>query len=165
VSKPNLTHALVRLGNVFLDARAYLPDVSQGEPRNGAILPVLRMLATWGVSRLQSGSTTKDTRIPVRGDRAEPLNAGVLHRHIGVEALGDGVADEGGALLLQQPDQPLLLRHQRVDLRRLAVEEVGDGELLRTAGHGQSEVRQGACGEREARDPACGDLRLGGQRP
>ena len=39
-----------------------------------------------------------------------------------------------GAFLLKQLDQPLLPRHQRVDLRRLAVEEGGDGFLAPSSG-------------------------------
>ena len=44
--------------------------------------------------------------------------------------LGDGVGDDGLAFFFQQFDQPPLLRHQPVNLRRLAVEERGDGGLL-----------------------------------
>jgi hypothetical protein len=54
---------------------------------------------------------------------AEPFDAAVLHLHVRVEALGDGVGDDGLSLLLEQRDQPLLLRNQPIDLRRLAVEE------------------------------------------
>ena len=61
---------------------------------------------------------------------AQPLDAGVLHRNTGIEALGDCPADEGGALLLEQLDQPFRLCGQRVDLRSLPVEERGDGTLL-----------------------------------
>ena len=60
------------------------------------------------------------------GRLSKPLDAGVLHGDVGVEALGDGVGDQGGALFLEQLDQPLLLRHQRIDLRRLPVEEPRD---------------------------------------
>ena len=58
---------------------------------------------------------------------AQPLDAGGLHRGIGVEALGDGMGDDGLPLFLEQRDQLFLLRHQRVDLAGLAVEEGGDG--------------------------------------
>jgi len=71
---------------------------------------------------------------------AEPVDAGGLELgvrveaggagSVGREAAGDRARDERGALLLQPLDQRPLLRHQRVDLRRLAVEEVGDGALL-----------------------------------
>ena len=61
---------------------------------------------------------------------AQPFDAGILHPGCGVEALGDGVGDDGLALFLEQRDQLLLLRHQRVDLPRLAVEEGGDGGLF-----------------------------------
>ena len=46
-------------------------------------------------------------------------------------AFCDGAGDECGALLLQQSDQPFLLRHQRINLRRLPVEEGRDTSLLR----------------------------------
>ena len=55
-----------------------------------------------------------------------PLDTGVLHRHVGIEALGNRVADEGGALFLEQLDQPLLLCHEGVDPGGLAVEKSGD---------------------------------------
>ena len=46
------------------------------------------------------------------------------------------MGDDGLAFLFQQLDQPPLLRHQRVDLRRLAVEKGGDGVLLGDGGTG-----------------------------
>ena len=70
----------------------------------------------------------------MRRHLAEPFDAAVLHRRVGVEALGDGVGDDGLPLLLEQRDEPLLLGHQRVDLRRLPVEEGGDGDLLFSGG-------------------------------
>ena len=62
----------------------------------------------------------------MRRHLAEPFDAGVLHGGVGVQAFGDGVGDDGLALLLQQLDQPPLLLHQRVDLRRLAVKKACD---------------------------------------
>ena len=66
----------------------------------------------------------------MRRNLAQPLYPGVLHGNGGVQALGDGVADEGGALLLQQLDLPLLLLHQGVDPPRLPVQKGGDGALF-----------------------------------
>ena len=57
---------------------------------------------------------------------AEPFDAGRLHGGMGVQALGDGVGDDGLAFFFQQFDQPLLLRHQRINLRRLPVQKRGD---------------------------------------
>ena len=54
----------------------------------------------------------------------------------GSRPFGDGAGDERGALLLQQRDQPLFLRHQRINLRRLPVEKVCDGFLLWDSGKG-----------------------------
>src|SRR5205823_13538661 len=68
--------------------------------------------------------------LPMRRNLPQPLDAGVLHGGVRVEALGDGAGDEGGAPLPEQLDQPLLLRHQRIDPRRLPVEEGGDGAFL-----------------------------------
>jgi len=47
-----------------------------------------------------------------------------------IKSFGDGVADEGGTLLLEEFDLPPLLLDQRTDPRRLAVKEGGDGALL-----------------------------------
>src|SRR5687767_14578070 len=66
----------------------------------------------------------------MRRNLPQPLDAGVLRRDGWIKAPGDGAGDEGGALLLEQLDQPLLLYHQRIDPRRLPVEECGDGALL-----------------------------------
>ena len=79
---------------------------------------------------LEAAHRLQGSNLPVRRDLAQPLDAGVLHGDVRVEAPGDGAGDEGGALLLKQLDQPLLPRHQRIDLRRLAVEEGDDGLLL-----------------------------------
>ncbi len=72
----------------------------------------------------------KGFHLPMRRHRTEPRHAAVLHWRGGVEALRHGVADDGAALLLERGDQRLLLRHQRVDPRRLGVEEGGDGALF-----------------------------------
>ena len=61
---------------------------------------------------------------------AEPFDAGRLHGGVGVEAFGDGVGDDGLPFFFQQFHQPPLLRHQPIDLRRLPVEEGGDGGLF-----------------------------------
>jgi len=60
----------------------------------------------------------------------EPLNAGVFHGGIGVEALGDSVGDDGLALFVEQLDQPLLLRDQRVDACGFAIKKPDDGFYL-----------------------------------
>ena len=65
-------------------------------------------------------------------ESCQPLHARILHRHLGIKPLGDGMADEGGTFLLKQLDQPLLLGDQGVDLRRLSVEE-GDDQRCSSA--------------------------------
>ncbi len=68
-----------------------------------------------------------------------------LHGGVGVQALGDGVGDDGLAFFFQQFNQPLLLPHQRVDLRRLPVKKVCDDGLLvewRNGKHAKSHVQQ-----------------------
>src|SRR6266516_1697569 len=68
--------------------------------------------------------------IPVRRNRPRPLDSRVLHRHVGVKPSGDGMADERAPLLQQQLDQALLLREQRIELGRLAVEKGRDRALF-----------------------------------
>lgn len=62
---------------------------------------------------------------------AQPLDAGWLRWGVGVQPPGDGVGDDGLALLLEQVDQALLFGHEGVDLGGLTVEEGGDEYLLR----------------------------------
>ena len=59
----------------------------------------------------------------------------------GSEAPSDGAGDEGAAFLLKQLDQLLLLRHQRIDLRRLVIEKIGDGVLLTRRRERQAELQ------------------------
>ena len=86
----------------------------------------------------------------MRRDLAQPLDAGVFHGNVRVEAPGDGAGDEGGAFLLKQLDQPLLPRHQPIDLRRLAVEKSSDGALFdrsRSGGTAESHAIATTCRE------------------
>ena len=74
--------------------------------------------------------TLQLANLPMRRHIPQPLDAGGFHRGVGVKPLGDGVGDDGLPLFLEQGDERFLLGHQRVDLRRLAVEEGGDGGLF-----------------------------------
>ena len=65
------------------------------------------------------------------------------------KSTGDRARDERGALLVQPLYQRQLFRHQRVDLRRLAVEEVSDGGLFLTC---RSELEQGIPGQARSAD-------------
>ena len=86
----------------------------------------------------------------MRRDFAQPFDAGILHGDVRVEAPCDSARDESGALLLKQLDQPLLPRHQPIDLRRLAIQESSDGALL-----GQSEVKNLCVGNALAVQEGC----------
>ncbi|MGH9583160.1 MAG: hypothetical protein ACRD4O_09520 [Bryobacteraceae bacterium] len=66
----------------------------------------------------------------MRRDRAEPRDAGIAQRDIGIEAAGDRVGDEGAALFGEEMQQPLLGRDERVEARGFAVEVIGDGSLI-----------------------------------
>lgn len=54
---------------------------------------------------------------------ANPLDAGVLHFDLGIQAFGDDVADKRLALFFQQFDKGLLFGNQFVDAGGFAVEE------------------------------------------
>src|SRR5215813_11626639 len=69
--------------------------------------------------------------LPMRRYLSQPLDAGVLHRDVRIKASSDGAGDEAGALLLEQLDQPLLLRHQGVNLCLLTIEKAHDGMLFK----------------------------------
>src|SRR5262245_6145867 len=79
---------------------------------------------------------------------AEPGDAGVAERGVGVEAAGDSAGDERSALLGQQPEYSLLRRGQRIDPRRFAVEVVGDGALLAERMDMDRDARQIGCIDR-----------------
>lgn len=61
---------------------------------------------------------------------AEPFDARGFHADIGVESFGDGMTNHRLPLFLEQLNEPPLLRHQCVNLRRLVVKEGGDGTLF-----------------------------------
>ena len=73
---------------------------------------------------------TKLPYIPMRRNLAQPLDARILERRGGIQPLGDGVADEGDALLAQEGVELLRPGDEGVDLGGLAVEVGGDGALL-----------------------------------
>ena len=100
------------------------------KPTGCTVFPIRRNLLIWGVATFHPRQPLDAHHFPMCRHLAQPFDAAVLHRRVGVEALGDGVGDDGLPLLLEQRDEPLLLLHQRIDLRRLAVEEGGDGRLL-----------------------------------
>ena len=66
----------------------------------------------------------------MHGNVAEPGDAGGLGGGGGVEAFGDGVGDDGLALLGEELDEPFLLADQLVDLGGFAVEEVSDASAF-----------------------------------
>ncbi len=66
----------------------------------------------------------------MRRNAPQPRDAGIFLGGVGVHSLRYGVADERRALFLQQLNQPLLVRHQRINLPRLPVEKRGNGLLL-----------------------------------
>ena len=96
------------------------------------------------VSRLndQSRSAALWQHVPMLRHVAEPFDAGGLHGGVGVQAFGDGVGDDGLAFLFQQFHQPPLLRHQLINLRRLAVEKRGDGVCSAIGGNGSYDVAE-----------------------
>ena len=73
---------------------------------------------------------TRRDHFQCSGDLAEPGDAGVFEGGVGVEAFGDGVADDGLPFFFEQGDELLLLLDQLINLRRLVVEEFGDLDLF-----------------------------------
>ena len=66
----------------------------------------------------------------MRGDLAEPFDAGVPQRRVGIEAASDGMGDERAAFFLEQLNQPLLFGNEIVDLRRLPIQKLRNRPLL-----------------------------------
>src|SRR5690606_23069471 len=79
---------------------------------------------------LHRSQALKFSAHPMRRPLAQPLHAGVLHRHRRVGAFGDGVGDDGLALFLGQLAQALLLFDHRANAGGFVVEEAGDLGLL-----------------------------------
>ena len=70
------------------------------------------------------------SHLPILRHPPKPLDPALHHLHIRVQPLGHGLGDERAALLLQELDQPPLVRDQLVDARRLPVQKGGDGALF-----------------------------------
>ena len=87
------------------------------------------------------------------GDTANPPDARILHRHCPIKSLGDGVANEGGAFLLKQLDQPFLLGDQGIDLVRLLLEEHRDALLLLNGWKREHRIRNRTGSKSESCDP------------
>ena len=78
---------------------------------------------------------------------AKPLNSRIPHRGVGVEAFGDGVADEGGAFLGEQFDELLLLGDKLVNPPRLTVQKCRNRPLLGKFGKSEPQVADDAAVE------------------
>ena len=68
--------------------------------------------------------------LPVFRHVAQPLHAGGLQLHVGVEAPGDGLLDDGLPFLVQQGDEPLLGAHVGPDALVGVVQVPDDGGLF-----------------------------------
>ena len=106
----------------------FLPDlgVTPVNVRDGEELLLSRFGTLVAFSKEPLGTLHR----PMRRDLTEPGDTRVAEGGARVEAAGDGTGDERSALLGQQPEHPLLRRHQRIQPRRLAVEVVGNGALF-----------------------------------
>src|SRR5579875_2551170 len=77
----------------------------------------------------------------MRRDGAEPGDAGVAQGNIRVEAARDSTRDQGLALLGEQGKQALLGGNQRVNPRRLPVQIVRNGSLVRNRRNTDSVIK------------------------
>ena len=76
----------------------------------------------------------------MRRDLPQPFDAGIAHGGVGVQAFGDRMTDDGLTFLFEQGDELLLLLNQRINFRRLVVEELGDFGLFFEGGECEWEV-------------------------
>src|SRR5680860_1370778 len=83
-----------------------------------------------GDSRLDERYLLEPLHLPMLRHVPQPLHAGGLEAHIGIEAAGDGTVDDGLLLLLQQLDQLLLGADVAADAAVGVVEEADDGGLF-----------------------------------
>src|SRR4051812_44392797 len=67
---------------------------------------------------------------PMAWNLPDPWNTRILQLDAGVQTLGDGVGDRGGAVLAQGGDEQLLLADQRIDLGRFVIQKLDDLLLL-----------------------------------
>ena len=68
--------------------------------------------------------------LPVLRHLPQPLDAGVLQLHVGLEAPGYGAVDDGLFLLFQQPDQLLLRPHKPPHPPLHMIQIANDGGLF-----------------------------------
>ncbi len=61
---------------------------------------------------------------------SQAIYARILERRIGIEAPGDGVADDGGAFFGEEGEAAAFVGDEGVYLRGFAVEVGGDGALF-----------------------------------
>ena len=80
----------------------------------------------------------------MRGHIPQPVDAGGLERHVGVEAAGDGTVDGGLAGFLQEGDQLLFGVDVALDAAVKVVEVACDGLLFGEGWEGKSLRRE--CG-------------------
>ena len=104
--------------------------VVKRHPRDVPIFPKSIDFLVWSVPTLHPSAPLYALHVPVGGRSPKPLDPGVLHGGSWIEALSDGMGDNGIALLLEQFDESFLFRHEGVDLCRLSVEKPGDGALF-----------------------------------
>ena len=60
----------------------------------------------------------------------QPLHAGVFHLCLGIKTLGEGMADEGGALFRELFQKRFFFGNEGVGLRAFVIEKAGDGVLF-----------------------------------
>ena len=72
----------------------------------------------------------KSYSLPILGYLANPLHTRVLHGNIRVETLGNGLGNDRLAILLQQLNLTLAIRHKRVNLSSLGIEIIRDDLLF-----------------------------------
>ena len=72
---------------------------------------------------------------------AQPLDAGISHGGVGVQAFGDRMTDDGLTFLPEQGDELLLHSNQHINLRRLVVQERRDLLLFFKRGIRDTRIR------------------------
>ena len=124
------THAITSSQYCFTVIRPCVNSLYSLRSNEKGVLAIIFPVDCVPLTGCNMSKIPKLSHLPVRGDIPQPVDAGGLERHVGVEAEGDGPLDGGLAGFLQEGDQLLFGVDVALDAAVDVVEIAGDGTLF-----------------------------------